>query len=190
MSTEASRAPPMSRFFVALRPDPDTAAELGELAAGLARRCRGKALAACDLHLTLAFIGERPRPAAAGLLALLDGLPRELPALRLETIGRFGPALLWIGPNGTPDWLAEVDQGLRQRLDVAGETWDRRALRPHVTLVRNARDRAAAHAAIGAVPTIEVAGWRLLLGGTHEAATPACRYRWWAPMAAATGEPQ
>ena len=180
-----SPAPTMSRFFIALRPDPGSATEIGKLAADLGRRCRGKALAACDLHLTLAFIGERPRESAATLAAPLDGLPQALPALRLETIGRFGPALLWIGPNATPDWLAGLDQALRRQLDDAGENWDRRALRPHVTLVRNARDRAAAHAALGAVPPIEVADWQLLLGGTHAAATPARRYQWWTPAGTA-----
>lgn len=170
---------PVSRFFVGLRPDPASAAALGALAARLAQRCRGRALPDCDLHLTLAFIGERPADEADRLATLLHALPPQWPGLRLDSIGRFGPALLWIGPTGLPGWLAELDALLRERLDAAGVSYDRRTLKPHLTLVRNTRDRAATAAAPGPVQPVEVAHWQLRLGGTHQSPTPERRYRWW-----------
>jgi 2'-5' RNA ligase len=172
-----------SRFFVALRPDPAAAGRLEQLAASLAHDCRGKALAAADLHLTLAFIGERPAGEAGSLAALLDGLPESLPGFALDTIGRFGPSLLWAGPSAQYDWLEALAHSVRERLDAGGVQFDRRALHPHVTLVRNAREREAVRAAAGpSQDTVIVEPWQLALGGTHEAPTAQRRYRWYRPV--------
>lgn len=171
---------PSSRLFVALRPDPVSAARLGRLAAELATRCRGRPLAGRDLHLTLAFVGERHADDAAQLAALLAGLPEQLPhELALDAIGRFGPALLWIGPSAAPDWMQALSDAVRQRLDAGGIAFDRRPLHPHLTLVRNARDRTAADASTGpARPAVIVPRWRLIVGGSHPAPTPLRRYLW------------
>jgi 2'-5' RNA ligase len=67
---------------------------------------------------------------------------REQPAagaLRLERLGSFGPRLLWAGPLETPAWLAALSAGVRYGLDSLGAGYDRKALRPHVTLLRSAR---------------------------------------------------
>jgi 2'-5' RNA ligase len=176
--------PRSSRFFVALRPDAPAATRLAGIGADLAMRCRGKALAADDLHVTLAFIGDRPATEAEYLSALLAGLPRTLPGFPLGSIGHFGSTLLWAGPSQTPDWLATLAETVRARLHAAGVQFDRRALRPHLTLVRNARERGLAKAASGPLAeSVQVSEWELALGGTHEAATPLQRYRWQLPPA-------
>jgi 2'-5' RNA ligase len=169
-----------SRFFIALRPDAAAATRLDGVAAALADRCRGKSLAAGDLHLTLAFIGERAEADAAHLNGLLAGLPGQAPGLSLDTIGRFGPALLWAGPAAAPDWLHALAQSVRERLAAAGVAFDTRPLHPHLTLVRNARDRAAAASLVGACHrAIEVAHWHLALGGSRAAPDDGERYRWY-----------
>lgn len=176
-------SPAMSRFFVALRPDTAAALRLGERAAELAVRCSGRALAAGDLHLTLVFIGERPAYDGTRLLALLDGLPASTPGFMLDAIGRFGPTLLWSGSSATPGFVGGLAQSVRQRLDGAAVAYDHRPLHPHLTLVRNARNREASRSAVGPYDAIEVAHCTLALGGTHPVATPPLRYRWCAPSA-------
>ena len=123
---------------------------------------------------------QRPSGDAARLAASLVGLPELLPnAVALDAIGRFGPALLWIGPSAAPDWMRELSRAVRQRLDAAGIEFDRRPLHPHLTLVRNARDRTAADASTGPAKTaVVVARWQLIVGGSHPAPTPLRRYLW------------
>jgi 2'-5' RNA ligase len=169
------------RHFVALRPDPATARRLEELALGLAARCRGRALAACDLHLTLAFIGEFPATESARLAALLDGLPASHPGFALDRLGHFGPALLWIGPAKAPDWLGPLARAVRERLQAGSVPFDKRPLEPHLTLVRNARDRAATERETGnLVPEqhTNVAHWQLTVGRSHPAPSAQQRYLW------------
>ena len=170
-----------SRFFVALRPDALAARRLGRLAADLSSRCRGRPLAARDLHLTLAFIGELPLAEGDRLVALLAGLPEHHPGFALDEIGRFGPALLWAGPSEDPPWIAPLVDAVRERLRAGGVRFDARAFKSHLTLVRNARDRAAAGAAVARLDPKRahpVSRWRLAVGGTHPARTPDRRYLW------------
>jgi 2'-5' RNA ligase len=174
---------PASRFFVALKPDTAAATRLGQLATELARRCGGRPLAAGDLHLTLAFIGERPVGDGQRLLALLDGLPVLTPGLAFDSIGRFEPALLWAGLASTPGFLDDLARQVRRRLIDSSIAFDHRPLHPHLTLVRNARDREAALAAIGPFTAIESTRCTLMLGGTHPAPAPPLRYHWQTPPA-------
>lgn len=176
--------PSTSRFFVALRPDPLAAGRLGRLATELAERCRGRPLAARDLHLTLAFIGELPASDGERLTALLAGLPERHPGFALDEIGRFGPALLWAGPSEEPPWLASLVEAVRERLRTGGVRFDARAFKSHLTLLRNARDRAAVGAAsvrLDPKRAHPVSNWRLAVGASHPVPTPERRYLWRRP---------
>jgi len=173
--------PTASRFFVALRPDPIAARRLGQLAADLARQCRGRPLAARDLHLTLAFVGELPFSEGDRLAALLAGLPERNPGFAMDEIGRFGPALLWAGPVEQPVWLAELVAAVRERLSGGKVKFDRRPFKAHLTLVRNARDRVGVERAVRHLPAkhaCPVSHWRLIVGGSHPDTSPERRYLW------------
>lgn len=196
------RLPDEARFFIALRPDAPARYRLGQLAEDLALRCRGRPIAAADLHLTLAFVGTQPRIRAAHFAHLLAGLPGSaprtetadtlLPSLSIDAIGMFGPRLLWAGPEYTPAWLETLATTVRSKLDAAGVAYDRKPFRPHITLVRNAGDRQAAQVAQGRWPAttraLQLSGLRLVLGANHEAPTAQRRYRWWL-ASAATADP-
>ncbi len=152
----------MARFFVALRPDPPASARLARLASDLAACAGGRAMSAADVHLTLAFVGERPLDDADRLHALLEDLAPRWPGLALARLGTFGRGLLWAGPAGAsgtclvdaaaaaapgdaiPRWAAQLADEVRTRLRAAGIGFDARPLHLHATLVRGARRGAPA----------------------------------------------
>ena len=187
-----------ARFFYALRPDARAAAELGRLAARLAAAIGGRPLAGEDVHLTLAFVGERPAPDAAALRALLTGLAPHWPPLALERLGTFGRGLWWIGPvvprgadeAATPPagastavaprpWPARLADELQRRLDAAGFAFDRRPLHLHATLVRGARrDAKGPFPGVDDARPIAPVRWTLALGWSDAESTPQRRYHW------------
>jgi 2'-5' RNA ligase len=169
------------RFFVALLPDAAAAGALAELARALAAQCGGQPLAAPDVHLTLAFIGARDAAFGETLeraVAPLGARHRFAP-LCLPRIGRFGhgsrPALLWAGPDATPDWLGAIDADVRRMLRELSCGFDERPLVPHLTLVRGANP--GAHPAPALAPPVRVASWRLAIGRNRPAGGP-LRYAW------------
>ena len=87
-----------------------------------------------NLHLTLAFIGEYPRP--EDVLDALGGLRFSPFPLRLEGFGSFGD-LLWCGVSGGVA-LERLAGGVRRSLAEAGIPFDRKSFRPHITLLRRA----------------------------------------------------
>lgn len=95
---------------------------------------RGNYSRAENLHVTVAFLGEVADPAPA--MRALESVP--LPVLRLTSagLGNFGE-LLWVGLRKNPA-LEEYVAQVRHALDVAGVAYDRKAFRPHITLVRKA----------------------------------------------------
>jgi 2'-5' RNA ligase len=187
-----------ARFFYALRPDPRAATELGRLAARLAAGIGGRPLAGDDVHLTLAFVGERPAADAPALHALLIGLAPHWPPLPLERLGSFGRGLWWTGPADSrgageaatpqagattgaaqPPWPARLADELHRRLDAAGIAFDRRPLHLHATLVRGARrDANGRFPALDDALPIAPLHWSLTLGWSDAESTPQRRYRW------------
>ena len=141
MSTDAPAPPPadtpQGRYFIGLRPAPAVRTRLHRLAVELCSRHGGRPVAAARMHLTLVFLGQVPRALEPALLELVAGLPAPGP-LRLCRPGSFGPRLLWIGPSETPPWLQALSAQVRAGLDALGASYDRKPLRPHVTLVRSA----------------------------------------------------
>ena len=124
----------MTRLFIVLRPSPafrDALASLQEnlRSAGVA----GRWLAPESLHLTLAFIGERPDPET--VLSLLPPVNQAF-SVALSHPGFFPKAdVLWAGtrPNGKLDALAVR---VRDKLTEGGIPFDRRPFVTHITLAR------------------------------------------------------
>ena len=166
------------RYFIALRPSARARRALGALAASLARRFGGRPLGAEDIHLTLAFVGNAPESIEPVLRESIASL--ESPgALVLGRLGHFGPRLLWIGPEASPDWLETMAQALRGELDRLGVAYDDKRFRPHATLVRGTRpiDPAALEAARQALVPIPAGQMRVQVGASAGAPGPN-RYRW------------
>lgn len=171
-----------SRHFVGLVPDAQTAARLAAFGLALARTCGGRALAAPDLHLTLAFIGpwrDSERPVIAAALSRVHTVPNPAP-LEIARLGHFGrrtrPGVLWMGPRVQPAWLDALAASVRAGLAQAGIAHDERPLRAHLTLVRNPH-ALPTEALQARMPTLEVTRWRLALGRST-APGAALRYDW------------
>lgn len=155
---------------------------MSEEAAAAAHGSAARVMPACDLHITLAFIGELPDAALEPLaMSLRQALVQACPqtpashdAIVLDRIGSFrGVNLTWLGPSAVPAWLTTVADAVRAGLDEAGVPFDRKPLRPHVTLMRGVRLPAAERAAI------TVHGWRVALvrSATDNVPRTAGRYR-------------
>lgn len=132
----------MARLFFAVWPDAPARDALAMLARDVAARAGGRAPAADNLHLTLAFVGE----VAADRLAALCAAGAEAAAgvaafdLALDTVGAFrGSGIAWAGATGVPPALLGLVGRLDERLAARGFPTDTRAFHAHVTLARRCR---------------------------------------------------
>ena len=93
------------------------------------------------LHLTLAFLGQRPMESLPSLerIAATVAFRHRALALRTAALGSFSRAgstrLLWLGLAPAPA-LEALAGDLRRTLQVAGEAMDTKPFHPHVTLAR------------------------------------------------------
>ena len=93
------------------------------------------------LHLTLAFLGARPPEGLARLEAIGEAVAAGHRAFELRTaaLGAFpGPRrarVLWLGLEPCLD-LERLAADLREALATAGEAFDSKPFRPHLTLAR------------------------------------------------------
>lgn len=140
-------ADPLRLFFALPCPPPLATA----ICAWRAREVPGgKAVAARDLHLTLAFLGAQPASCLAPLLSLAAQLPGEGCELRLDRLGRWRGGVLHLAPSRVPQALDELQRQLHARLSGAGFELEPRAFRPHLTLARHYPQAPA-----GAAPTFD-----------------------------------
>jgi len=127
------------RLFFALWPDETTRRQVADLVDSLPRR-QGRATPVANLHVTLAFVG---RTSPGGRLCLehaaseVQGQPFTL---HLDRVGYFARRrILWLGPSETPLASADLAADLQRRLAPCGYEPERRAFRPHITLMRKSR---------------------------------------------------
>ena len=85
-----------------------------------------------NLHLTLAFIGETDEPDR--VRGALKGISYEPFKLSLSEMGTFGD-LLWVGMKGNQG-LSAAARSVRDALDAAGISYDKKAFTPHITIIR------------------------------------------------------
>ncbi len=125
------------RLFFALWPDPQTRGALARVAQEVAGETGGRVVAADNIHLTLAFLGERPRELVGALCGLAAGIERAPFALSLDDIGYWRKAgLAWLGSEAPSVELHGLQSDLAQRLAGAGIALEPRPFAPHITLAR------------------------------------------------------
>lgn len=145
--------PEAARLFFALWPDPAVRRALARVQARL--DLPGRAVAATQLHITLAFLGGVALEHLPALSALGGRVSLPAGTLELDQVGCFPRAeVAWVGPaRPTPSLLA-FQRDLNARLAAGGFRSERRRWAPHVTLYRNLRTPCGNM-------TIEPVPWRL-----------------------------
>lgn len=132
------------RLFFALWPAPALARSITAAITGVARDrgISGRAVPAAQAHLTLLFLG----PVAAAVEARLAKAAAAIRVPRfelvLDQVGCFYRSrVLWAGPRQIPPPLLELWEQLRSAAETAGAGQDYKPLVPHVTGLRDIRDR-------------------------------------------------
>ncbi|MBR2511818.1 MAG: RNA 2',3'-cyclic phosphodiesterase [Firmicutes bacterium] len=88
-----------------------------------------------NMHLTLTFIGDFDDPDQ--VIEIIDGIRFEPFSLKIEGTGAFGD-LWWAGLEKN-EALSALVKKLRHRLAEAGIPFDRKKFKPHITLIRRAK---------------------------------------------------
>jgi 2'-5' RNA ligase len=130
---------PPERACAHLAATVDTLAVGRAAAAGVNARLASRA----NWHLTLAFLGdvpdERADDAATALHAAVAAWRGGRPELWLGGGGRFGRGrftIMWVGLGGEVDALTRLGRAVRGELRRSRLPYDRKPLRPHLTLAR------------------------------------------------------
>jgi 2'-5' RNA ligase len=129
-----------ARLFFAAWPGPDVQDALHEIALQARNECGGRAIAARNIHLTLAFLGNVGRTRMAELEALAGATAGSSCDLVVDRIGFFRESrVVWAGVERCPDGLSALVSALSAALRAIEFRLDRRPYVPHATLLRNAR---------------------------------------------------
>lgn len=113
------------------------AGQLDALGRQLRQQCRGRPTRRETLHLTLAFVGDVARERIAQLAAIAAQLQVPAFSLSLDVIGSWARnRIAWAGCRTTPPVLTAFTAELADRLRAAGFQIERRAFKPHLTLLR------------------------------------------------------
>ncbi|MEV3993861.1 RNA 2',3'-cyclic phosphodiesterase [Streptomyces sp. NPDC049837] len=131
------------RVFIALAPPDDAKEELAQAlrpAYDAYPRMRWNRVE--DWHITLAFLGELPKPAVSLLRQPLAELAARRQPLRLALrgSGHFDERVLWSGIGGDLEGLRLLAGEVRTLVKEHGVTFSDRPLNPHLTLARSRRD--------------------------------------------------
>lgn len=128
--------PEGERLFFALWPPADLQARVVAQTQGLINR-GAQALAAGDLHITLAFLGEtgaQQRSCYEQAARVVRGAAFHL---QLDVLGQWPTAgVLWLAPSIVPPALRALVQNLNGALAACGFMPEARAYQPHMTVAR------------------------------------------------------
>ncbi len=127
------------RLFFALWPDATTRNALAATARQFKQACGGRTPPADNLHLTLAFLGNVPANRLPELRVVADAVMAEPFELDLTSAGFWrAQGLAWVAPLDSPPELTTMHEQLTDVLRQHGFHTERRAFKPHVTLLRDA----------------------------------------------------
>jgi 2'-5' RNA ligase len=138
--TSAPGATPVERLrlFFGVWPPGPAATALHSWASATQATVGGRAIAAANVHLTLAFLGSVPAERLEHAIAAGRRVVGDRTALLL-TEARYWPRshIVWVGPKTTPAPLAGLAGELQRELAAAGFQLDEREFVAHVTLLRD-----------------------------------------------------
>ena len=103
--------------------------------------------------MTLAFLGAQPKERLDALLTMASGIEGTAFDLRLDRLTTIGKGFICLQPSTTPQALSRLVATLAEHLAALGVVLDSRPFLPHLTLVRQAIDRAAPRRASPGTPT-------------------------------------
>ena len=145
----------MPRVFYALWPERALAEQLAEHATVLHAAVGGRVTQTDSIHLTLAFLGDVEATRLDELLRPPAIVTADRFALSLERLGAWNHnGIGWVAPAVTPAPLADLQAHLSDWLESIGFMLEKRAFKPHVTLLRKATGKVATVA-------IEAIRWRV-----------------------------
>lgn len=99
----------------------------------------GRPVAAANLHLTLAFLGEISDEKAGALKQLAGRIQQRPFTLTLDDAGHWPRSgVVWLGPKQSPRGLQQLAELLRSQAARSGCYQSPMPFHPHVTLLRNA----------------------------------------------------
>ncbi|MFD1804053.1 RNA 2',3'-cyclic phosphodiesterase [Mixta tenebrionis] len=99
----------------------------------------GRPVAAANLHLTLAFLGEVSDEKAQGLQRLAGRIQQRAFTLDLDDAGHWPrPGVVWLGCRQAPRGLLQLAEMLRAQAARSGCHQSPQPFHPHITLLRNA----------------------------------------------------
>lgn len=99
----------------------------------------GRPVAAANLHLTLAFLGEVSDRKAAALSQLASRIVQPGFSLTLDDSGHWpGPGVVWLGCRQAPRGLLQLAELLRSQAARSGCRQNTLPFHPHITLLRGA----------------------------------------------------
>ena len=121
------------RLFVAIQLSDDIKKSIaGTLHSLKQKGVKGNYIPLQSMHLTLAFIGETDDPGA--VKDALRSISYKPFKLSLSDMGNFED-LLWVGIKGNQG-LSAAAKSVRDALDAAGISYDKKKFTPHITIVR------------------------------------------------------
>lgn len=132
------------RLFFALWPDDATRRALSACASAVVAQTGGREVAAGNLHLTLAFIGERPTtlvPTLCHTATLVRVSPMRLV---LDEVGCWRKSgIAWLGSRAPDPNVVALQSRLLDALATIGIEFQESRFMPHVTLARKVASRIA-----------------------------------------------
>ncbi|HBI08632.1 MAG TPA: RNA 2',3'-cyclic phosphodiesterase [Franconibacter pulveris] len=104
----------------------------------------GRPIAAANLHITLAFLGDVSEEKQRILAAQAGRIAQPAFQLRLDDAGHWPRSrVVWLGPRQAPRGLLQLANLLRAQAARSGCAQSPQPFHPHVTLLRNAQHRVA-----------------------------------------------
>ncbi|CAI0790200.1 RNA 2',3'-cyclic phosphodiesterase [Serratia ficaria] len=99
----------------------------------------GRPVAAANLHLTLAFLGDVTPQKALALTRLAGRIVQPGFSLRLDDLGHWPrPGVVWLGTRRAPRGLLQLAELLRSQAARSGCYQSPMPFHPHITLLRAA----------------------------------------------------
>lgn len=143
-----------------------------------------------NMHMTLAFLGERSEGEISEAAAIVSGFVDQAPELAIGApvwLPQRRPRAFAVEVRGLDSRLTDLQSGLQSSLEAVLGSLQRRTFRPHITVARIPRDFRPRREPPPPTPPLEFRGESLSLYRSHllpEGAEYEALYTW--PLASET----